>query len=716
MAFFFFPFCLLLYIFGRVRSAPTTLGGHYNFTIIHEPPYVDVGISDGIILPKEQWKGYIVDMIRIIARKAGFSYTLFLPSGHGSSCPSGATDMELSTSYLCGQQDTLELNMTHAYWSQYYVTKIRVEAGTSFTTPFLTGVGLGLLVLPSEPSTVESFLLLFSPFSWEMWVMTVGVCVFAAVVVWLTEVVEAPSRSAYKTVNYLTTTVYRKTDLSQIEQFFLDDGNGMGLFDLKSYIRFPLYILGTFSGLMNASDDSEKDEGRVTPSGPFAAAWCFFVLFWASAYTANLAATLTTSHARTSFNNIDDLARIGSNICASANAAYTEDLIATYPSLNVKTYTSIPEMVRALQAKECMAMIESYAALNGIANGVTDLDDTSGRNFCKVQEKMILAGKPLATGFTDMAVGVSSQYSLLRDVINYWIIALRTCSPSDNNGECPRSGIGGGINLELLRQQHVEQANCGNAHLGDSGAIVLGITNFFFPIAAVGTAGVIMIVYYASIYVMNMYPYLLSDNIESILSADAFGDCFRKLDEGRRALMLHQMFSIIQMPEHEHFRAKLIKAAARHYLLHDLKSFFAIVRLGHIIYPGTLYGDNTPKDTTHLRTAGKVASEVEASVDILIVRAISQTYHDNGTVENFTFVCRDDAQYEIMNKAGWGEKTMFTELDDVEFYTKDDDNDIGDERRNSEVSSGRISFSGNGKKQRPSMEMIMKDKVTVPYV
>ena len=214
----------LLFIGKTSAFYQNTISGHYNFTVIHEPPYMDVGVSNGIILSKDQWKGYIVDMIKIISQKAGFTYELFLPSGGGSGCGTGATDIELATKYLCGQQDTLDLNLTHGYWSQFYVTKGRLEDGTVFTTPFLSNVGLGLLVLPAEASTFESFSLLFTPFSWEMWMMTLGICVFVSMIVWLTEIVEYPSKQADRTINALTSTVYRKTDLSQVEDFFVNEG------------------------------------------------------------------------------------------------------------------------------------------------------------------------------------------------------------------------------------------------------------------------------------------------------------------------------------------------------------------------------------------------------------------------------------------------------------------------------------------------------------
>ena len=75
-------------------------GQSFKFTVVHEPPYVDVGASDGLVLDKTQWKGYIPDMIAMIATKAGFSYELFLPSGQGPSC-SGTSQLDWSMQYKC---------------------------------------------------------------------------------------------------------------------------------------------------------------------------------------------------------------------------------------------------------------------------------------------------------------------------------------------------------------------------------------------------------------------------------------------------------------------------------------------------------------------------------------------------------------------------------------------------------------------------------------
>ena len=108
--------------------------------------------------------------------------------------------------------------------------------------------------------------------------------------------------------------------------------------DYQTRIAYAIsdVFFGTFSGLMNASEDTKHDEERVTPSGPFAllGVFCFV---WASAYTANLAATLT-QEIQNKHRESDYLAKNGDSVCAKLGAAYTADLIETYPNLDVKTY------------------------------------------------------------------------------------------------------------------------------------------------------------------------------------------------------------------------------------------------------------------------------------------------------------------------------------------------------------------------------------------
>ena len=92
-------------------------GRHFKFTVMHDPPGVDVGLNDGVVLPKDQWNGFVLTIISQIATLANFSYELYLPSGNGTDCR-GNTITDWARQYTCGQQDT-EAGLTHAYWNVY---------------------------------------------------------------------------------------------------------------------------------------------------------------------------------------------------------------------------------------------------------------------------------------------------------------------------------------------------------------------------------------------------------------------------------------------------------------------------------------------------------------------------------------------------------------------------------------------------------------------
>ena len=92
-------------------------GRHFNFTVVHDTPGVDVGLDDGVILPKAQWKGYVLDIIEQIAQLSNFTYELYLPSGKGSHCRGNSTE-RWARQYTCGDQD-VEEGRSHACWNVY---------------------------------------------------------------------------------------------------------------------------------------------------------------------------------------------------------------------------------------------------------------------------------------------------------------------------------------------------------------------------------------------------------------------------------------------------------------------------------------------------------------------------------------------------------------------------------------------------------------------
>ena len=93
------------------------------------------------------YEGYIIEMIEAVAASAGFTYNLKSPSGFGANCSpqlapdatEGVGGAEYASSFLCGQDDTLtavpEASKTDMYWSIFFVTDSRQEAG-KFSLPF----------------------------------------------------------------------------------------------------------------------------------------------------------------------------------------------------------------------------------------------------------------------------------------------------------------------------------------------------------------------------------------------------------------------------------------------------------------------------------------------------------------------------------------------------------------------------------------------------
>jgi len=92
-------------------------GSHFKFTVMHDPPGVDVGLNDGVLLPKGRWTGYVPSIIQQISTLSNFTYELYLPSGTGVNCQ-GNTPSEWARQYTCGQDDT-EAGLTDAYWGVF---------------------------------------------------------------------------------------------------------------------------------------------------------------------------------------------------------------------------------------------------------------------------------------------------------------------------------------------------------------------------------------------------------------------------------------------------------------------------------------------------------------------------------------------------------------------------------------------------------------------
>ncbi|KAL7532260.1 hypothetical protein ACHAWF_009679 [Thalassiosira exigua] len=127
---------------------PSLAGSKFKITIIENLDYlVKVNKEEDGNPTKDQITGYMKDMIDGVAKKAGFEYELFLPSGYGPSCVGrisvNNTDDAYATKFRsqfnCGQEDVIEddrnVAKTDMYWSLYYVSTPR-QRWNQFTLPY----------------------------------------------------------------------------------------------------------------------------------------------------------------------------------------------------------------------------------------------------------------------------------------------------------------------------------------------------------------------------------------------------------------------------------------------------------------------------------------------------------------------------------------------------------------------------------------------------
>ena len=92
-------------------------GIHLNFTTIHSDGFINMYEDGNFLADSSQWTGLLVDQIDWIAKQAGFTYTLFPPSGLGDSCSnSTGLDENWAGEYNCGSEDVWD-GRTDAYWA-----------------------------------------------------------------------------------------------------------------------------------------------------------------------------------------------------------------------------------------------------------------------------------------------------------------------------------------------------------------------------------------------------------------------------------------------------------------------------------------------------------------------------------------------------------------------------------------------------------------------
>ena len=166
-------------------------GQHLLITTIHDKNGMNMGYDDlDDLLPSTEWTGLFVDLIDWVADHAGFTYELFSPSGLGPSCirPEGhpLTPKTFATQFNCGEEDVHTFNKTHVYWAGFYISPLRLTKNL-FTVPFLSDVGLGLVLQRNRPATWDTASVMWQVFTWRAWLLILCTAIFFAWVIWFAD-------------------------------------------------------------------------------------------------------------------------------------------------------------------------------------------------------------------------------------------------------------------------------------------------------------------------------------------------------------------------------------------------------------------------------------------------------------------------------------------------------------------------------------------------
>jgi hypothetical protein len=612
-----------------IFSSSFSLGGrHLNFTMIHSPPFVDMGVSDGAILAQDSWTGYLVDMVKIISHSdyGDFTYTLSPPTGEGSYC-SGNDELSWAGQYKCGEQDTYSLNHTAGYWSMYYETPARIEAGTLFTTPFLTRQGLSLLVKSPEVSIMDTASKIAHPFSGPLWCTIFACIVFASIVTFLGEHMNDPKRVSNKTLRRLQANIATNNSLTMDDLEHIVSKGSEIEFDRGLLSEFSLkdtllmYFLAAWNTVTTHGDSGislMENNGISKSNAVFAGCWAALAILLVMGYTANLAAILTTDQLAHEVTSLEQMNTNDMTACAQSGAAYTDFIRESFPAVTLVLGSNMQEMVEMMVDEKCDAVVGVFATLEAIMNGKTDLDMSADHKFCFADDVVLdLVGEPLMFGLTNMAVGISGALPEVRDVLSYWITALTACNPSQASSICYYTEPA--TNLALLKDVHLEPGVC-PGNIGDSADFTLTPTNFMIPFAVVAVVGVLSL----TTHFFHMYTITsgvgevsLDEVLRTRKEAAEIWDKQCSTDQVRY-LYIPRLIRLFNNADHD-FRLALLQALEKYYLSRNMEMYFLLRRV-------------RKKITSLGGKASLMGKPYLDCVRVLLKIGVCQLYHDNPQV------------------------------------------------------------------------------------
>lgn len=347
--------------------------------------------SSGDIMTKSNWDGFIPKLIELVADRAGFTYSLYLPSGLGGgicSQPEGRQSLKnLTSSYGCGQRDTFE-NRTQMFFSLYYVTADRLNK-TYATQPFLTNQGLSIISISQSSTDFSDYAFLFlQPFSWHLWGIIVLFIPFSAMVFFFLE-----------------------------EGSASDDFEWVGASGAMSVTSFKHNFLRSFWLAWSSTTGANSHTPSSRQGKIYSMFWTFFTLVIVASYTANLASFLTSSDNSFRIESWDDLRDTDVKACTKENTAYSAWLTENEPKIQqYKMAGSTNDFLSALYRGKCAAYVLPRATAQYI---------TGSSTYCKDADSHFLeVGSPLDYGNQNMAAMVRADMWGVADALSRTITEL----------------------------------------------------------------------------------------------------------------------------------------------------------------------------------------------------------------------------------------------------------------------------------------------------
>ncbi len=463
------------------RAVGNLSGVNLRLTLVHEEGYVNMLGDDGLLLPVEEWSGFLIDMLQRVSEHSGLNYTLLSPSGNSSYCtPSNLTGAEraafYATQYNCGQGDA-ELNATDVLWGMYYMTRFRMERGITFTVPFAADKGLSMLASSATPPTYyDEAVKIFRPFTPLAWFLSLVSAFLFAGLMWLMEAGHSRRESQQREESQ---NVYEKAppeynhSKEDWQQYWGSDVNRTNTWGMYKTMYSSMQTL-----LAHALPEVATKAGFV-----YTWIFSFYAVVWIAAYTANLAAILTTPTKTVTFKSISELmvaqqsGQVGP-ACVKQGTAYVTWLEVNFPRLKL---SKLPKtglgIAKDVATKTCDVMIDASPQIEYV-------------QASECQLNLVIPGQPLSFGVTDMAIGVRGGLdSHVLDGITYWVQSLKQCARNDRSRHCY-----GRENIAAMYDVYTKSACPGTGAISKNAVRSLSARSFSLFYALIIVVGVLLVI------------------------------------------------------------------------------------------------------------------------------------------------------------------------------------------------------------------------------